>query len=57
MRDISLTVGHGELVAIVGGAGSGKTTLLDAMSGLRPPSSGVVVRQSAAPQTGYVPDA
>ncbi len=57
MRDASLTIGCGELVAIVGGAGSGKTTLLDALSGLRPPSSGVVVRQSAASQIGYVPDA
>ena len=47
LRDVSLTVGHGELVAIIGGSGSGKTTLLDAMSGLRPPSSGTV-----APGTG-----
>ena len=44
LRDVSLTVGHGELVAIIGGSGSGKTTLLDAMSGLRPPSSGTVDR-------------
>jgi ABC-type multidrug transport system ATPase subunit len=57
LRDTSLTIGCGELVAIVGGAGSGKTTLLDALSGLRPPSSGVVVRQSAVQRIGYVPDA
>jgi ABC-type multidrug transport system ATPase subunit len=44
LRDISLTAGRGELVAIIGGSGSGKTTLLDAMSGLRPPSSGTVRR-------------
>jgi ABC-type multidrug transport system ATPase subunit len=44
LRDISLAAGHGELVAIIGGSGSGKTTLLDAMSGLRPPSSGTVRR-------------
>ncbi|HEX9039700.1 MAG TPA: ATP-binding cassette domain-containing protein [Trebonia sp.] len=42
VRDVSLTVGHGELVAIIGGRGSGKTTLLNAMSGLRPPTSGTV---------------
>jgi len=55
VRDISLTIWHGELVAIIGGRGSGKTTLLNAMSGLRPPTSGLVVRRSACP-SGYVPD-
>jgi ABC-type multidrug transport system ATPase subunit len=58
VRDVSLTVGHGELVAIIGGSGSGKTTLLDAMSGLRPPTSGAVLRhaQIGTRQIGYVPD-
>ena len=55
VRDISLTVGHGELVAIIGGRGSGKTTLLDAMSGLRPPTSGTIVRPVGRPG-GYVPE-
>jgi ABC-type multidrug transport system ATPase subunit len=55
VRDISLTVGHGELVAIIGGRGSGKTTLLNAMSGLRPPTSGTIVRPAGGP-AGYVPD-
>jgi len=53
VRDISLTVGHGELVAITG-TGLGKTTLLEAMSGLRPPTSGAVVR-NAGPATGPPP--
>jgi ABC-type multidrug transport system ATPase subunit len=62
LRDVSLTVGHGELVAIIGGSGSGKTTLLDAMSGLRPPSSGTVDRSTgwsahAGRQAGYIPNA
>jgi ABC-type multidrug transport system ATPase subunit len=53
LRDISLTIGHGELVAIIGASGSGKTTLLDAMCGLRPPTSGSVIRSSE--NVGYVP--
>jgi len=67
LRDVSLTVGHGELMAIIGGSGSGKTTLLDAMSGLRPPSSGTVARSSGwsphagrpggAGQISYIPNA
>src|ERR1700733_4671345 len=62
LRDVSLTVGHGELMAIIGGSGSGKTTLLDAMSGLRPPSSGTVARSTGWPahagrQAGYIPNA
>ncbi len=67
LRDVSLTVGHGELVAIIGGSGSGKTTLLDAMSGLRPPSSGTVTRSTGwsphagrpggAGQISYIPNA
>ena len=62
LRDVSLTVGHGELVAIIGGSGSGKTTLLDAMSGLRPPSSGTVARSTTGSarsgrDVGYIPNA
>ncbi len=56
LRDISLAVGHGELVAIIGGSGSGKTALLDAMSGLRPPATGTVLRETAG-HIGYVPGA
>jgi ABC-type multidrug transport system ATPase subunit len=56
LRDISLAVCHGELVAIIGGSGSGKTTLLDAMSGLRPPAVGTV-HQDPDGYVGYVPAA
>ena len=42
LRDIGLTVGRGELVALVGPSGCGKSTLLRIIAGLRPPSRGRV---------------
>ena len=40
LHDLSLTVGHGEVVTLVGSNGAGKTTTLKTISGLIRPTSG-----------------
>ena len=42
VRDLTLTVGRGEVVALLGANGAGKTTTLRAISGLLKPASGVI---------------
>jgi branched-chain amino acid transport system ATP-binding protein len=42
LQEVSLTVGPGERVALIGPSGAGKTTLLRAITGLTPPRGGAI---------------
>jgi energy-coupling factor transport system ATP-binding protein len=52
LRGVTLTIGHGEVVAVMGRNGAGKSTLLASLAGLRRPTSGTV---SAPGGVGLVP--
>jgi ATP-binding cassette subfamily C protein len=43
VRDLSLQISAGEVVALTGDSGAGKTTLLDLMTGLLAPTSGTIL--------------
>lgn len=55
VRDISLSVGSGEVVGLIGPNGAGKTTTLGAISGLLTPAAGVI-RFDGTDVTGWTPD-
>jgi ATP-binding cassette subfamily C protein len=66
LRDVSLRIAKGSMVAVVGRSGSGKSTLVDILIGLHLPTSGAVLvdgRDIAADvgswqrNIGYVPQA
>jgi len=47
LEDVDVVIGKGETVAVVGESGSGKSTLARVVTGLLPPSSGVVEYEGA----------
>jgi branched-chain amino acid transport system ATP-binding protein len=56
VRDLTLIVGSGEVVALLGANGAGKTTTLRAISGLLKPTAGVV-RLGGTDLAGVAPTA
>jgi branched-chain amino acid transport system ATP-binding protein len=55
LRDVSLSVGVGEVIGLIGPNGAGKTTLLGTVAGLLRPAAGTV-RFDGADMTGTAPD-
>ena len=55
LKGVSVQVGEGEIVAIIGSNGAGKTTLLNSISGLIPPKMGQVTFDGR-PLTGLPPE-
>jgi ATP-binding cassette subfamily F protein 3 len=53
-RDVTVTLGPGRRVALVGGNGVGKTTLLECLAGLREPDAGQIHRPRDL-HLGYLP--
>jgi ABC-type nitrate/sulfonate/bicarbonate transport system ATPase subunit len=58
--DVFLSVGDGELVAVIGPSGCGKSTLFNILAGLQQPTSGtILLDQTEAPdrlgRLGYMP--
>jgi branched-chain amino acid transport system ATP-binding protein len=53
LEDVSLEVGRGEMVALIGANGAGKTTLLNTLSGILTPSAGTI---RCAGRLAHVPE-
>jgi putrescine transport system ATP-binding protein len=54
VRDVSLTIGKGEIFGLLGGSGCGKTTLLRMLAGFEEPSAGRI-RLDGQDMTGVPP--
>ncbi len=55
LNDVSLFVGHGERIGLVGANGVGKTTLFRLLAGQESPDSGELAREGRAVRVGLLP--
>ncbi len=55
IRDVSLSVGEGEVIGLIGPNGAGKTTMLGTIAGLLEPTSGTITFEGID-VSGYAPD-
>ena len=53
LRGVSISVGQGEIVTIIGANGAGKSTLLNAISGIVRTSEGADLQRSPLPTASY----
>lgn len=55
LDEVSVTVGPGDRIGVVGPNGGGKSTLLRILAGLEAPDSGTLVRAPSGLAAGYLP--
>jgi ABC-type multidrug transport system ATPase subunit len=55
LKNVTLAVKQGELLAVTGPDGAGKSTLLRVLAGVLSPSKGTVKRRAAPVRVGYLP--
>ncbi len=54
LRDVSLSIGEGDKLGLIGINGTGKTTLLRVLAGVEPPDSGSIAKAGGV-RVGYLP--
>ncbi|MSM38398.1 MAG: ATP-binding cassette domain-containing protein [Geobacter sp.] len=56
LKNVTLHLDQGEIVALIGANGAGKTTMLNTLSGVCPPEGGSIIQLLGQPIAGMAPD-